>query len=91
MLKYLKNCKFEDYRNSFLNLAVPSLMMSEPGPTAKTTLKAGLEVTLWDRWEYNDASKLVTLLEVVKYLEDKYGLKTSDVFYGSTPLFINAI
>lgn len=71
MLKYLKKCKFEDHRNTFLNLAVPSLMMSEPGPAAKTTLKAGLEVTLWDRWEYNDAPKSVTLLEVVKHLEVK--------------------
>jgi hypothetical protein len=36
LLKYLKNCKITDHRNSFLNLAVPSLMQSEPGPAAKT-------------------------------------------------------
>lgn len=29
--KYLKKSKLEDMRNSFLNLAVPSLQMSEPG------------------------------------------------------------
>lgn len=29
--KYLKNIQLESMRNSFLNLAVPSLQMSEPG------------------------------------------------------------
>ncbi len=32
LIKYLKDAKLVEYRNSFLNLAVPSLMMSEPGP-----------------------------------------------------------
>lgn len=32
LLKYLAGCRIEDHRNTFLNLAVPSLMMSEPGP-----------------------------------------------------------
>lgn len=44
LLKYLKGCKKTDHRNSFLNLAVPSLMMSEPGDAIKTKLK---EVTLF--------------------------------------------
>lgn len=39
LLKYLKGCKIEEYRNAFLNLAVPSLMMSEPAPPVKTKLK----------------------------------------------------
>lgn len=39
LLKYLKGCKKDIHRNSFLNLAVPSLMMSEPGDPIKTKLK----------------------------------------------------
>ena len=38
MVKYLKQVKLEQHRNAFLNLAVPSLMMSEPGTVAKTKL-----------------------------------------------------
>jgi len=32
MLKIVKNLPIEAHKNSFLNLAVPSLMMGEPGP-----------------------------------------------------------
>ena len=32
MLKIVKNLPIEGHKNSFLNLAVPSLMMGEPGP-----------------------------------------------------------
>jgi hypothetical protein len=32
LLKFLKDLPIESHRNSFLNLAVPSLMMGEPGP-----------------------------------------------------------
>lgn len=49
--KYLKNIKMESMRNSFLNLAVPSLQMSEPGEVAKFKLTEDLVVNLWDRWE----------------------------------------
>jgi hypothetical protein len=56
LLKVLIGSKFEDTRNSFLNLAVPSLMMCEPGAAIKNKIKEGLEVTLWDRWEYEDAT-----------------------------------
>ena len=31
MCKYLRKLKLDSMRNSFLNLAVPSLQMSEPG------------------------------------------------------------
>jgi hypothetical protein len=58
----------KDMRNSFLNLSVPSLMMSEPGNPAKTQLKDGLEVTLWDRWMV-DATPYVKLREVIEEVE----------------------
>lgn len=32
MLKFLKGLPIEDHRNAFMNLAVPSLMLGEPGP-----------------------------------------------------------
>lgn len=41
LIKYLKGCKLEEHRNSFLNLAVPSLMQSEPGPAEKMKLGSG--------------------------------------------------
>ena len=94
LIKYLKDVKLVEYRNSFLNLAVPSLMMSEPGPATKTVISSGdtkLEVTLWDRWEYEASSYKVTLLELVDYLEEIYNLSVRDIFYGSIPLFMYAL
>ena len=35
LVKYLCGCPLESMRNAFLNLAVPSLAMSEPGPVEK--------------------------------------------------------
>jgi hypothetical protein len=49
--KYLKNIKIDQMRNAYLNLAVPSLQMSEPGEVKKTKVTDKLTVTLWDRWE----------------------------------------
>lgn len=65
LIKYLKDFKLVEYRNSFLNLAVPTLMQSEPGPAQKTKLGTGakgIEVTLWDRWEYEAITRKDTLL-----------------------------
>jgi len=47
-------------------------MQSEPGLAQKTKLGTGdqaIEVTLWDRWEYEADNRAVTLLQVVEYLE----------------------
>ena len=50
LVKYLKNCRKEDHRNIFLNLAVPMMQASEPGDVEKVKLTENVEVTLWDRW-----------------------------------------
>ena len=39
----------EDYRNSFVTLALPLFASSEPVPMKKTTFK-DMEWSLWDRW-----------------------------------------
>jgi len=51
LIKVLKDCKKEDFRNIFLNLAVPYMQAGEPGDALKEKLTEKLEVSLWDRWE----------------------------------------
>jgi hypothetical protein len=51
LIKILKGCKKEDYRNIFLNLAVPLMQAGEPGDVVKEKLLEGVEVSLWDRWD----------------------------------------
>jgi hypothetical protein len=55
-------------RNAYLNLAVPSLQMSEPGELQKKVLKEGLSVTLWDKWELQ-CSEDITFGEVYDRLK----------------------
>jgi len=91
LLKYLKGLKVDSHRNCFLNLAVPTMMLSEPAPPIKTKLKEGLEVDLWDRWELKDQAAGLTLREVIQAVEDEYGLIVKDVFHGSKPVFLSAL
>lgn len=58
-------------KNSFLNLAVPSLQMSEPGAVQKIKLTDKVEVNLWDRWEIS-CKDSTTFGEVFNELKQKY-------------------
>jgi len=90
MLKILKGIGLEKQKNSFLNLAVPSLMMGEPGAPEKFKLTEELSVNLWDRWDFMKATPKTTLLDVIKHLDviHKGKLEFKDIFQGAKPLFI---
>jgi hypothetical protein len=91
LVKILKGCKLEEFRNCFLNLAVPSMQCPEPGAVAKVKLLDGLEVGLWDRWEVKNA-KLMTLEGMIRQVEETYkGLEVRDVMHGNQPIFFHAI
>jgi hypothetical protein len=94
LLKFMKDLPAESHRNAFLNLAVPSLMMGEPGPPQRYTLCGSLSVSLWDRWEYHNATSSTTLVDVLQHLAAKYHdgqLLAKDVLYGSRPLFLHSL
>lgn len=79
--KYLKKIKIDQMRNSYLNLAVPSIQMSEPGEVKKTKITDKLTVTLWDRWEL-ECTDQTTFGQVYKALHEKYGLFAKGVLQG---------
>lgn len=54
MVKVVKGLKKVDFRNIFLNLAVPFLQAGEPADVLKEKLLEGLSVSIWDRWEIKD-------------------------------------
>jgi len=87
LVKLIKSLTVAEHRNVFVNLALPLCQMSEPGIAPVTQLKEGLKVTLWDRWEV----KAETLGDLLKILEQTYGLKPKDVMVGPIPVYLAAI
>ena len=70
LVKVLKGVRKEDFRSSFLNLAVPFYQASEPGELEKVKLLEGLEVTLWDTWTVDGKDQ--SLQKILTAVEDKY-------------------
>ena len=91
LIKVLKDLKPDQFRNVFLNLAVPSMTASEPGPVMKVKLLEGLEVSLWDRWDIKDF-KESSLRSLLEQIETTYnGLEVRDIMRGNAPIYFHAI
>jgi len=60
--------KVDKFRNAFLNLAVPSLMLSEPAEPIKNKLTEDLTVDAWERWEItiSEATKLGNICKALE-------------------------
>lgn len=76
-------------RNSFVNLAVPIMQLSEPGEAQKIKLTDDLTVTVWDRWEVT-CSKGMTVQQLFEQLEERYRLKPRDIYLGLMPVYLSA-
>ena len=90
MVKIIYDNKLEEMRNINLNLAVPSLMASEPGPPEKVKLREGLEVNIWDTWSVH-FPKDAKLKDLVKKLQKKYKLSPKDIFKDGLPIYLHAL
>lgn len=76
-------------RNSFINLAVPIMQLSEPGEAQKIKLTDDLTVTVWDRWEVT-CPKGMTVQQLFEQLEERYRLKPRDIYLGLMPVYLSA-
>jgi len=91
-VKIIKNIKLEDMKNAFLNIAVPILTQSEPGPMPQIEIHKDLKVTLWDRWDILDAFKnKLTLKKMFEIVREKYNVWVKDIFKGAMPVYSSAI
>lgn len=90
LVKVVQGARKEDYRNAFLNLAVPIMQSTEPGPVPETKLTDEITTNLWDTWEVDAKGK--PLEKVIASVEAKYkGLEVKDVMFGNQPIFFTAI
>ncbi|XXG44320.1 hypothetical protein AAC387_Pa01g4156 [Persea americana] len=74
--------KVEDYRNTFVNLALPLFTMAEPVPP-KVVKHRDMSWTIWDRWIIREN---ITLRGLLQWLKDK-GLNAYSISCGSCLLY----
>jgi len=82
LVKIAKDSPIEEFRNSFLNLAIPSLSSSEPGACPKNKIREGLTTTLWDRWEVYLTKENCNIKNLFDILKTKYLIFPRDVMKG---------
>ncbi len=67
----------ENYRNYFVNIALPLFTFSEPGPSPITKIGKH-KFTIWDSFNFNNP----TLEEIIKHFKDKYNIIISGISIG---------
>merc|ERR1712173_112400 len=81
--------KIEQYRNSYVNLALPMVTMSEPVPCDETTIyKKGKEwsYSLWDKIEIRNGGGY-TVKDLIHYFDSEWGCDLNMLSYGNAMLY----
>ncbi|KAF9055006.1 ubiquitin activating enzyme [Hymenopellis radicata] len=79
--------KLDDYKNGFVNLALPFFGFSEPIAAAKNKY-GSTEWTLWDRFEFKDDP---TLQDIMNWFQKEHKLSISMVSQGVSMLWSSFI
>ncbi|CAH1797332.1 unnamed protein product [Owenia fusiformis] len=87
LVKIVKGVKLQDYKNCFMNLALPVMLLSEPGPAERTIVKEGLSYTNWDKWDVT-GNKDFTLKQFLDHFKKKYGFNTTMVVHGVKMIYV---
>ena len=90
LIKIVKKCKLEDYKNCFMSLAVPTILFSEPGPVSKTEICPGLSVTLWDKWEVRGHQDF-TIKDFITDVTTRFKIKPTMIVQGVKMVYVPMI
>lgn len=87
LVKVVKKSPAEDFKNCFMNLALPYVIFSEPGPPEVTVIREGLSFSNWDKWVVKGTQDF-KLKSFLKYFKDKYGFDVSIVVHGVKIVYV---
>jgi ubiquitin-activating enzyme E1 len=76
--------KVEDFKNGFVNLALPFFGFSEPIAPQKTKIRDNWQWTLWDRF---DIQGDMTLQQFLDYFKEKYQLEVTMLSCGVSMIY----
>jgi ubiquitin-activating enzyme E1 len=79
-----KQMKLEDFKNGFVNLALPFFGFSEPIAPQKTKIRENWSWTLWDRFDVHGD---LTLQEFLDYFKEKYQLEVTMLSCGVSMIY----
>lgn len=86
LIKIMKGEKVDNMKNAFLNLAIPQLVLGEPGSVPKIKIHENLTTTIWDRWDVKLGAD-VTVKQLFEHLQKTYKLLPQDGFQSSKCFF----
>jgi len=87
LLKVINKHPVEELKNCFLNLALPMIVLSEPGPLPKTKIRDGLEFSVWDRWDVQ-GHKDFKLNDFIQHFKNKLDLEVNMVCEGVKMIYV---
>jgi len=87
LLKVLSNHPIDNLKNCFLNLALPVMILSEPGQPPKTKVNDDIEFSSWDRWDVH-GHKDYKLKDFMQYFKEKYSLTICMVCEGVKMIYV---
>jgi ubiquitin-activating enzyme E1 len=84
MFKVIDNKKIEDYRNSFVNIGISLMVMSEPQPAK---LEIAKKYTVWDRINI-DLGRDITIKELLAEVKQSTGFAVVSITYRKSLIYM---